>query len=85
MNGKFGKAEARQSRYKQRARGARKWAHRVMFLLLVSCGAALWMDESIGPDLQKRVFAAMAELETASVNEKGASGAFQAAFAKLVL
>ena len=85
MNNSFVKAEARQARYKKRARGARRWSHMVMLMLVVASSAALWMDEHIGPGLQQRVYAAIAELETAKDNENGTGAAFSAAFSKLVL
>ena len=81
----FVKREARQERYKTRAKTARFYARIVMFALICTTGAAAWQDEHYGPQVKQYALIAMKKFEEATDEDSTSRKLVQAAISKLQL
>ncbi|MEO3416262.1 hypothetical protein AAFO92_16545 [Roseovarius sp. CAU 1744] len=81
----FVKREARQERYKTRARTARFYARFVMFALVCTIAAAAWQDEHYGPQMKQYALFAMEKFEAATDEGSTSRKIVQAAISKLQL
>lgn len=81
----FVKQEARQERYKARARRARFYAHLVGFCLIGTMAAAAWQDDTYGPKMKEYARIAMEKFEDATDEDSAGRKIVQAAINKLEL
>lgn len=81
----FVKREARQERYKIRARTARFYARIVMFALVCTVAAAAWQDEAYGPVMRQYALTAMEKFEAATNEDSTSRKLVEAAKSKLQL
>lgn len=81
----FVKREARQERYKIRAKTARFYSRIVMFALLCATGAAAWQDAHYGPQMKAYALTAMQKFEDATDEDSASRKLVQAAINKLEL
>lgn len=81
----FVKREARQERYRQRARTARFYARIVIFAMICTMGAAVWQDETYGPQMKQFALTALERFEAATDEDSASRKFVQAAISKLNL
>ena len=81
----YAKKEARRERYKLRAKTARFYARLVMFLLLCTSAAAVWQDDTYGPQMKQYALLAMEKFEAVTDEDSASRKLVQAAINKLEL
>lgn len=81
----FVKREARQERYKIRAKTARFYARIVMFALVCTTAFAAWQDEVYGPMMREYALTAMDKIEAATDEDSTGRKLVEAAKSKLQL
>ncbi len=81
----FVKRDARQERYKMRAKTARFYARVVMFALICTTAAAAWQDEHYGPQMKEYALVAMKKFEEVTDEDSTSRKLVQAAMSKLQL
>ncbi len=81
----FVKREARQERYKIRAKTARFYARIVMFALVCTTAVAAWQDDNYGPWMRQYALTAMEKFEAATDEDSTGRKLVEAAKSKLQL
>ena len=81
----FMKKQARQERYKERAKTARFYARLTMLALVGTVATAAWQDETYGPQMKEYARIAMEKFEAATDEDSTSRKIVQAAMSKLNL
>ncbi len=81
----FVKQQDRQARYVQRSRKARFYAFLTLLCLLGTSAAAVWQDETFGPQVKAYAIAAIEKFEESTDENSASRKIVQAALSKLNL